>query len=776
LTQNYDLIWGKQAKGLSIVVGGSFVEERRIKANNRDISRFPVPGTTECSPSCSSGTPQGRFVFTDPGTGNSVDITPNTGTAGIPVYDPADPGGVGDDFHGFETTDRFNYAPFNLLQTPSRRMGFFSLVRYELLKNLNFQGKAVFNNRRSTNQAAPEPIFIGPESGNGNRLDTISVDASNPYNPFGFSLDAATNPYFIGRRPLEAGPRVFSQNVNTFYVAGGLDGDFSIGSPHFYWDATVAYAVNRADQIKEGGFNSAKLAMALGPVAACNADPHCGPFNIFGGQGANGEGTITQEMLDYVSFIQKDVSEQRLVDFTLNVSGDLLHLPAGTLSMAAGYEGRRQSGFFRPDSVVTAGDSAGVPASPTSGSFDVHEGYVELLIPILSETPGVEQLDVSGAIRVSDYSTFGAQETFHVGARWRPVRDLLVRGGFAQGFRTPGIGELFGTAARFDQTLSDPCSDMRGSAGGQAAPQSVIDSCTQLGVPNDGSYQQFNPQTSVSTGGNRDLKPETSNGVTASLVYRPEWAESVSWSDYLSAELTYYRISVDGAIQALDAQVQLDACVRTQDPALCSGITRTATGVINGFSNQLTNIGKLSTDGVDVTLRYAAPNSAAGHFRVTSLSNVLISFTEKIPSSAGFETINREGTEVGDPERAFPRFKSTLILDWLLGDWQASWTARYVHSVTERCRDLADYPGLCSDPDLTDDSQSMNKIDPVVYNDVRVSWTPSQLSRNFQMTLGVNNIFNQDPPRCFSCSLNGFDATTYNVPGVFGYLQAGYKM
>jgi iron complex outermembrane receptor protein len=78
-------------------------------------------------------------------------------------------------------------------------------------------------------------------------------------------------------------------------------------------------------------------------------------------------------------------------------------------------------------------------------------------------------IDVNAAVRLSDYSTFGAESTLKAGARWRVNNDLLLRGGFGQGFRAPGIGELFGSNARFDQTLADPCSDMLGLNSGMAA-------------------------------------------------------------------------------------------------------------------------------------------------------------------------------------------------------------------------------------------------------------------------------------------------------------------
>jgi TonB dependent receptor. len=42
------------------------------------------------------------------------------------------------------------------------------------------------------------------------------------------------------------------------------------------------------------------------------------------------------------------------------------------------------------------------------------------------------------------------------------------------------------------------------------------------------------------------------------------------------------------------------------------------------------------------------------------------------------------------------------------------------------------------------------------------------------LTVGVNNIFDKDPPACFSCSLNNFDPTTYDIPGRFGYARLSY--
>ncbi|MDJ0764384.1 MAG: TonB-dependent receptor [Myxococcota bacterium] len=782
MLQEYNLTWGAEAEKTSMIFNLSFVDQNEVKAKDRDISTYPTPEIGACTGYCSSGTPQGRFYFIDPNTGQEMDLTINDGVGGIPLYDPTNPNGG--DFHEFTVDDRFNYSQYNLVQTPSQRFGLFTQIEHELSDRVRMHVKALFNNRKSRNQAAPEPLFIGSEAGNGNRLDQISIDAANPYNPFGFTLDAQTMSYFIGRRPIENGPRIFNQNVNTWLSSGGFHGDFNFGDKFFYWDTTVMYAVNRADQVKQGGFNSAKLQTALGSPDLCAADPGCVPFNIFGGQGPNGEGTITPAMLDYVTFVQKDLSQQELFAINANITGDIIELPAGMLGFALGGEYRYLEGFFRPDPVVVAGDSAGVPSSPTSGEYDVFEAYAEMVVPILKSIPAVQMLDISGAFRFSNYSTFGTYGTFKGGARWKPLEDLLLRGSFAQGFRAPGIGELFGSKARYDMVLNDPCSDMLGLSSGVAASPEVQANCAALGVPADGSYEQFNQQISVTTGGNQDLDPETSKGVSASVVYSPWWVKDQSWADQLDLEVGYYWIELSDAISAIDAQVQIDACVQTMDDAMCQGISRTAGGVINGFSNELTNIGQILTDGLDINLTYLSPNTVAGRFQLISISTILFRYEEKIPCSVspdnpdcedGFQTIERHGRELGDPERAFPRFKSALTLGWALNAFGASLTTRYIHSVTEACRGFEDFD-ICSDYDTVNDDNSENKIDARAYVDMQVTWSPPVLDDHLNVTFGVNNLFNTEPPPCFSCQLNGFDATTYDVPGMFPYVRAQLKM
>ncbi|RZV36416.1 MAG: TonB-dependent receptor [Chromatiales bacterium] len=765
-TQEYNISLGSAGERTSVFLNVGFSDQDEVLARDRAQSSTPIPFVTT-GQGGSSGTPQGRFFLTDPNTGMGVDCTINDGVTGIPFYNPADPCGGGDDFHPFTTADRFNFSQFNLVLTPSQRTNVYAQATHKVTENVSVYVKALFNNRQSKNQAAPEPLFIGPEAGNGNLLDTISVDVTNPFNPFGFTVDSSTNAYFFGRRPLEGGPRIFEQNVDTYYVGAGLTGDFEMGPGRYYWDINVITSQNRADQIKRGGYNSRKLQQALGPVSDCQAP--CVPFNFFGGQGSGG-GTITQAMLDWVGFVQKDVSEQELSLVSANITGDLFEMPAGMLQFAAGFEHREQDGFFQPDAVVVAGESAGVPSSPTAGQFDVDEFFVELNIPLLSDVALADTLDLSIAARTSDYSTFGNETTSKFGIKWRPVDNFLVRASVAEGLRAPGIGELFGSAARFDQTLNDPCSDFNGTIPGNTpADQQTINNCITLGVPSDGSYVQFNPQISVTTGGNPALQPEEADSVMVGFVYDANWAESVGWIEALQAEFTYYSHEVDGAVQALDAEVQLAGCVATLDPGLCSGITRTSGGVINNFSNQLTNIGGIETSGYDVTLRYSSPETSYGQWQINWMTTVLDEYVQIVPTSTGFVDVPLEGTETGDPEQAYPELKSSVTAELLNDRWSVAGTLRYIDAVTEDCTGLGGL-GLCSD-----EANESNEIDSTFYLDLQGNWRPAALSDQLLLTFGINNVTNEDPPPCFSCALNGFDATTYDIPGVFWYARATWS-
>jgi len=743
--QDYNFSWGVNQEHTAVVFGGGYFKQDPVLAGDRDISRFPNPYATSClAGGCSSGTPLARVIVHDPNTGQDLDMTLKQALAvgQRPTYVPSDPFGAAGSYKPFTTADRFNFQPFNYIETPLQRISFFTQVTQDVTDTIKFRAKASYVERRSANQAAPLPLFVGPDAGNGNLLDTVAIDATNPYNPFGFTLTNGTYS-FVGRRLLEAGPRHYEQTVNTFNVDATLDGDWSVGDHTWHWDVNAVWARNHAAQTFTGNVNAARVQQALGPLSGCTGS--CIPLNIFGGAG-----TITPGMLNYIGFTQVDSSQQELSDYTANLTGDLFQLPAGPLAFAAGLEYRKNQGFFQPDPIVTEGLSADIPAQPAKGAINVKEGYLELRIPLLKDQPFFHRLDASLAGRWFDYSTSGGDSTYKAGLNWRPHEDVLLRGSWGQGFRAPSIGELFGSASRFDQELNDPCSSFNTSG----VSATVKANCIAHGVPASGSYTQLNPQLPVITSGNKTLGPETSEAWNWGFVWQPAALKTASWASGGSIEVNYTEITLDNAIQALSGQTVLDRCANTGDALSCATISRTSSGAISAISNPLINIGGIKTRAIDLNLLWSSPDTDYGRFTVTSNTTFLLEFTEKQPTSTGFANITREGTERGSPDQAYPKTKSNFYLDWEKGHWGATGTVRYISSVEE--------------------SGAANKLDARTYVDAQLRWSPDFWRDQFKVAVGVNNLFDKDPPGCITCGLNNYDPNAYDAPGRFFYLRLTY--
>nr|WP_246505656.1 TonB-dependent receptor [Coralloluteibacterium stylophorae] len=750
-SRKVDFAWGGRSERARWFLGASWTDQDGIGAGSRELSRLPTPGTGLAFGS--SGTPDGRFIFVDPNTGITQDITPNAGDgAGLPAYDGSDACARSDDYHCFATPDRFNFAPYNLLLTPSERKGLFGQFRFDISPSTTWYAKALYNRRESANRAAPEPIFLGPDAGTGNpQADNIFISGANPYNPFGFDLDSASNLILIGRRPVEGGPRLYEQEVDTWYVATGLEGAFDLGDRGWFWDLNLVRSENEAEQVNTGSYNIRHIANALGDPAVCATIAGCVPLDIFGGAGS-----ITPEMLAYIQPVVRDRSDNTLSLASANASGDLFDLPAGPLSMAAGYEYRKYEGSYQPDALTVAGDYNGVPSLPTSGEYDVNEVFAEFSVPLLSDSPWAEALDLSIAGRYSDYSTFGGEFTPKYGLRWQLVDEFLIRATFAEGFRAPSIGELYGSASRFDATLSDPCST--GPNG--EPPRGAAGNCAALGVP--AGYQQPNPQISVTTGGNEALDPETSDSFSAGFVWSPSFLENSAVAERVDLEVTFYRHEVEGAIQAIDAQTQLDLCVDTLDPTYCDGITRASTGGINGFNNRLTNLGVIKTDGWDADLFWTLRETDAGRFAIT-WRNTWVGRYEAIGADGALQP-RQVGVEVNDG--AIPQWTSNLALDWRRGPWSASWTLRFIDELVEECGDATGF-AICSDPE-----EGTNRLPSTTYHDAQLAYRLDVLD-GLELAAGGINVFGKEPPACLSCSLNGYDPSTYDIPGgAYWYVRA----
>jgi iron complex outermembrane recepter protein len=721
----------------------------------------------------SSATPQGRYTFCDPtrpttGVGgcdsqgnNWYDLTLNNGTTS-PVWNPNDPS-TGT-YHNWSNADRFNYAPYNLLLTPQTRKSIFTNMTYTVNDYVEAYVKGMYNTRDSENQAAPEPIFVGPFTGSGGLADTISIAANNPYNPFGVALDASSNLGWVTRRPLEAGPRIFTQTVDTLYFGGGFRGKFGLMNTDYHWDLNFADSENRAQQTFSGGYNLGSLSEALGDPAICATIPNCVPLDLFGGQGR----PITQQQLAFIEATQHDASTQDLKVVSANITGNPFSIQDRPVGIAVGGEHRQYIGKFNPDPLRTLGLSQDSFASPVDATYHVNEGYAEVSAPVLPT------LGASGAVRFSDYSNFGSTTTYKLGMRWQPIDDFGIRGTYSTGFRAPNIGELYGLT-QFAPTLVDPCGPTTGAVVTPGNNSALAQACRAQGVPN--GFVQANTQITTFTGGNPKLQPEKSDSYTVGILYNASWAEDLFWTGKMNLEVTYYHDLIKGAIQAQDLQALLAACINQgggTDPTLCAPFTRASSGNLNPPKNFLANLGHIQTDGEDLKFNWASKPLPFGRLS----TNVMVTRVNHYSAIDQFGDVAQRTVGVEVNNSSIPRYRLNATIGYGIEDLQFSWTVRYLSAVKEACSNAAiTGPGVgpCTGTTSAVVSTQFNTLKATTYNDLSVAYTDAFSLKGLSVVGGVNNLFGVNPPVCLSCTLNGYDAGSYDLPGAFWNVRVKYK-
>ncbi len=371
---------------------------------------------------------------------------------------------------------------------------------------------------------------------------------------------------------------------------------------------------------------------------------------------------------------------------------------------------------------------------------------------------GNQYWEVNGAVRISDYSTFGSEVTYKASTLFQPVEQLSLRGSYSTGFRAPYIGELFGGAAREDFTFQDPCTDVLGVVGSAnggrdaPAPQNIASNCAALGVPT--SYVQPNPSLNAISAGNESLDPETSDSFTVGAVWSASF--DTDWIARLTASVDYYDLQIDDAIQGRNPSDVLVACVNTLDSQFCDLTPRSSNGVLGVIDNQLQNIGGIDSTGFDVAVAYSSPDWPIGRIDVTFNATFLSDYEETTENIDGSETVSDlTGTHTNETfQRAFPDLRWVANVDWAKNRWSGTTSFRWTDSMT-----------------LSGD----NKVDSAMFTDLRLSYSPPLMGEGMTVTLGFNNVFDKDPPVCFPCGVIGMSQVVHDLPGRVGYLRLAYR-
>jgi outer membrane receptor protein involved in Fe transport len=544
---------------------------------------------------------------------------------------------------------------------------------------------------------------------------------------------------------LEAGNRNFIQDIQTYRLEAGIETEYN------GWDIS-AYAIigqNKATTTTEGLLNTANIKKAL----AGDCTSPCVPMNVFGGQGPDsvymgdglwsGSGSITPEMVDYITFQAHDMGKNEMKSYGFDIVGELGALPAGPVGVAFGYEFRNEEGMFSPDAFIAAGLSSGNAASPTSGGFDVDEWYAEFAIPVL------DNLDLSAAVRFSDYSTFGSTTNTKIGVTYSPIEMVSFRATFSEGFRAPSIGALYSGNNDSYPDLKDPCDVNSTNFTGAGGVQSGV--CASQGVPN--GFTQPNTQIRTTVGGNPDTKPEESKGYNFGIIVRP--------IENLTVYLDYYDIEIEDTISTIGSQLILNGCYTGSNPAYCSQLQRLPTGYFKDIRNTVYNIGKVETSGYEITATYDWDNTW-GAWRAIADFAFLDEFDV---TKANGAVEHYAGYVVGNSRDQFKDMKGNLQLFWNRNDISASVTAQYHEEVKGVASTV---PKTLADgtKEAGDDPR---KLDQTWYLDAQASYNLD--SFNSIITVGIDNILDEDPPYFPDSFANDFDPSYRTWGSQFWYAR-----
>ncbi len=795
VTKAGDLTFGHKEDRWSVLLNASWKDQEGVSAGNRDISKVPLygfPANISSPGRASPTTPYGNFRV-----GSTTYTLDQSKTGCLPNQVCTSKG----DFKPYDfLTDGYNFAPVNYLTQPQTTRALFAEGTYKIADNLRLRVNGFLDKRTGEAQLAAQPLSSGSVTINGVVIPkSYAVSKDNVYNPFGVNINSPTF------RPILY-PRVYGQDQITRRFSANLEGDFEAFGRPFNWDVGGSYGKNKFNLNKSGFEDYRKFVNAVGPSFIKDGKAVCGtptapidgcvPFNMFGGP--NG---VTPDMFNYVSAKLRNIQSYKVENYWANISGPLFALPAGDLAVATGFEYRKESGYDVPDPLTASGNAMNdVPYQPTRGSFNIKEFYAELAVPLLKDVPFAQSLDISPAVRYSDYSSFGNTTNPKIGLQWRPIEDVLVRGSWGKGFRAPSIGELYSGIATGRPSTNDPCSIDSPST---VSVPGVVDRCRAAGVPV--GFKKQNSQSFISTGGNANLQPETSTNKTLGFVYSPSFLEGFDTS------VDWYNIQIKNAIGARSAQTILDGCYINGIADRCKLITRDLTGQYFNNPGEIINIvglnqnfkGGLEVEGIDFGVHYRFKTDNYGDFRL-SFDNAYITYYGDVGQpkrgqingdgdiSSG-NTIGQTqltGSSTGSTQF---RLRSTLNAVWSLKDFSFSGTLERYSKIVDTCNTATNtaaalaargvttgYTNYCTNPNFLYNKYSFdttgkvvatpsvtprNTFSPVVYVDIQASY---KLPWKGQVTAGIRNLFDKDPPFSSDAFSNSFDPQ-YRIPGRFFY-------
>jgi iron complex outermembrane receptor protein len=432
-----------------------------------------------------------------------------------------------------------------------------------------------------------------------------------------------------------------------------------------------------------------------------------GALNPFGLQDTDGKAYLDTIKVDGA---KNRTSKSTFTGVDLTASRSLMELEGGSMALALGADFHRDT--TEDTKLPISGEVTYASSSPShgEGQRNVAALFAELNVPI------TKTLELNAAVRDDHFSDFGNTINPKVSFRYEPTKQLMFRGSANTGFRAPTLFDRYGyrlpgatglTAAKWDDPVLCPGGTPGVAGTGKALPGYVASTVCNTTLPKQ-------------TGSNPDLVPEKSKGFTLGTVFEPTKSSMVS--------IDYWNIKMTDMLANLPEQVYF------LDPVkYASYFVRNADGTINYIKNTTMNLGGQKAAGVDVSASYAFPRTDYGDFKVALDGTYLTQFDNQLDKGTAYvSNIGQFGLASNGTTSSLPiitfRWKHTLKLNWAKGNWNMQMTQNYNSKYT--------------DQNLVAQQYWRNINSYKVWN-----WTTTYNGfKNIQITGGITNLFNVNPP------------------------------
>ncbi len=569
---------------------------------------------------------------------------------------------------------------------------------------------------------------------------------------------------------------------DTYRIVAGVRGDFN---DDWRYEVSVNYGQHDENNVITGNVNRQRFLLAndavrnsagqivcrsqidpayagadrAGNPAVLAADiAACVPLNPFG------QGSVSDAARNYLTV--PTTANGRATQFVASgfVSGDLsqlFELPGGPIGFSVGAEYRRETLSYKLDPVTQAGYAFynAIP-SFTAPAFEVKEAFGELSIPLLRDVPLFHELTFAASGRVANYKgATGTVYAYSGGVEWAPVRDLKFRAAYSRSVRAPYLGDLYSPSGQnFAPAPNDPCS-ARNLATGSATR---VANCNAAGRPATYDFV-YTSSLEIVSGGNPNLKAETSKSLTIGGVFQPRFVPGLS----LSAD--YYDITVDNVISSVSAQNILNLCYdsATLNNPFCGLFQRAgAAGGPRGEQQFCVLEGSLLQSGANFAKRVARGidfNASYNHsFDWGSIAvkgvytRVLKRDNYTNPADRTF--VDTLLGELGDPENQF-----NVSTDLKIGKLTLGYSLRWIDKMY--LNTFEDYNALNGLPPQNTDYAEIIQYPIVTYHDIRASY---DITTRFNLYGGVTNIGDTKPP--YGLTGVGSGSAIYDNRGRYMYL------